>query len=105
MAAINWNRLIDIYNDGKSPKILDGNKVIVCKLKPNNQFNMSSVAYPLDINVLPEWFKKLPFDEQSMKDSVVDQTIDTVFGVLGWKLTLESAMNEIDDLDGFLTFV
>lgn len=105
MAAINWNRLIDIYNDGKSPKILDGNKVIVCKLKPNNQFNMSSVAYPLDINALPEWFKKLPFDEQSMKDSVVDQTIDTVFGVLGWKLTLESAMNEIDDLDGFLTFV
>lgn len=105
MAAINWNRMLEMYNDRISPKILDGNKVIVCKLKPNNIFGMKSIAYPLDINVLPEWFKKLPFDEQSMKDSVVDQTIDTAFGVLGWKLTLESAMNEVNDLDGFLTFV
>lgn len=105
MAAINWNMLIDIYKDNRTPKILDGNKVIVCKLKPNNAFNMNSVAFPVDLDIFPEWFKSLPFDEQSMKDSVVDTTIDTIFGVLGWKLSLESALNKVDDLDGFLTFV
>ena len=105
MASINWNMLIDIYKDKRTPKILDGNKVIVCKLKPNNAFNMNSVAFPVDLAIFPEWFKSLPFDEQSMKDSVVDNTIDTIFGVLGWKLSLESALNKVDDLDGFLTFV
>lgn len=105
MASINWNMLIDIYKDKRTPKILDGNKIIVCKLKPNNAFNMNSVAFPVDLAIFPEWFKSLPFDEQSMKDSVVDTTIDTIFGVLGWKLSLESALNKVDDLDGFLTFV
>lgn len=105
MASINWNMLIDMYKDKKTQKILDGNKIIVCKLKPNNAFNMTSVAFPVDLNIFPEWFKNLPFDEQSMKDSVVDKTIETIFGVLGWKLTLESAMNKVDDLDGFLSFV
>ena len=105
MASINWNMLIDIYKDNRTPKILDGNKIIVCKLKPNNAFNMNSVAFPVDLDIFPEWFKSLPFDEQSMKDSVVDTTIDTIFGVLGWKLSLESALNKVDDLDGFLTFV
>ena len=105
MASINWNMLIDMYKDNKTPKILDGNKIIVCKLKPNNAFGMTSVAFPVDLVSFPQWFKELPFDEQSMKDSVVDNTIDTIFGVLGWKLTLESAMNKVDDLDGFLSFV
>lgn len=105
MASINWNMLIDIFKDKRTQKILDGNKIIVCKLKPNNPFGMTSVAFPVDLTIFPEWFKKLPFDEQSMKDSVVDKTIDTIFGVLGWKLTLESAMNKVDDLEGFLNFV
>lgn len=105
MASINWNMLIDMNNDKKTTKILDGNKIIVCKLKPNNAFGMTSVAFPVDLTFFPEWFKKLPFDEQSMKDSVVDKTIETIFGVLGWKLSLESAMNKIDDLEGFLRFV
>ena len=77
----------------------------MCKFKPNNAFGMTSVAFPVDLVAFPQWFKELPFDEQSMKDSVVDNTIDTIFGVLGWKLTLESAMNKVDDLDGFLSFV
>lgn len=104
MAAINWNMLIDMNNDKTTSKILDGNKIIVCKLKPNNAFGMTSVAFPVDLTIFPQWFKKLPFDEQSMKDSVVDNTIDTIFGVLGWKLTLENAMNSYDDLDGFLSY-
>ena len=105
MAAINWNHLIDLYQDKKTPKILDGNKIIVCKLKKNNSLNMSSVAYPVDMTVFPKWFKQLPFDEQSMKESVVEKTVESIFGVLDWDLSLEKAMNDHGDLDGLLTFV
>lgn len=105
MAAINWNMLIDMNNDKLTPKILDGDKIIVCKLKPNNAFGMTSIAFPVDLTIFPQWFKSLPFDEQSMKDSVIDNTIDTIFGVLGWKLTLENAMNSNNDLEGFLSYV
>jgi hypothetical protein len=104
MAAINWNMLIDMNNDKTASKILDGNKIIVCKLKPNNPYGMKSVAFPVDLTSFPKWFKELPFDEQSMKDSIVDNTIETIFGVLGWKLTLENALNTNDDMDGFLSF-
>ena len=105
MAAINWNHLIDLYKDKKTQKILDGNKVIVCKLKKNNPYNMTSVAYPVDMTIFPKWFKQLPFDEQSMKESVVEKTIESIFGVVGWDLSLEKAMNDAGDLDGFLTFM
>ena len=105
MAAINWNNLIDLNKDKKTQKILDGNKVIVCKLKKNNAYNMTSVAYPVDLTILPKWFKQLPFDEQSMKESVVEKTVDSIFGVLGWDLSLEKAMNDAGDLDGLLTFI
>ena len=105
LAAINWNNMIDMNKDMTSPKILDGNKVIVCKLKKNNGFGLTSIAYPVDLTMFPEWFKKLPFDEQSMKESVVENTIESIFGVLNWDLSLEKAMNDNSDLEGFLTFV
>lgn len=105
MASINWNNMIDMNNDKRTPKILDGNKVIVCKLKKNNPFGMTSIAYPNDLTRFPKWFKQLPFSEQDMEDSVIDKTIDTVFGCIDWKLTLKSAMeSEENDLNGFLTF-
>ena len=103
--AIFWNIMVDANKDKKSPKILDGNKVVVCKLKKNNPYGFDTISYPLDITVLPEWFKKLPFAEQDMTGSIVDKTIDTVFGVIGWTLTLESAMMSDNNLDGFLTYV
>ena len=105
MASINWNRMLDMMDDKKSPKILDGNKVVVCKLNEKNPFGMKSIAYPNDITKLPEWFKKLPFAEQDMRDSVIDQTVDTVFGVLGWDLSLKSCMdNDLSMLDGVISF-
>ena len=105
MASINWNRMLDMMGDKKSPKILDGNKVVVCKLNDKNPFGMKSIAYPNDIVRLPDWFKQLPFAEQDMRESVVDQTVDTVFGVLGWDLSLKSCMdNDLSALDGIISF-
>ena len=98
-------KLIDMYKDSKTPKILDGAKVIVCKLNPHNQFGMASVAFPVDMTRFPKWFKDLPFDEQSMKESVVEKTIESIFGVLDWDLSMANAMNQVGDLEGFLEFV
>lgn len=105
MASINWNRMLEMMGDKKSPKILDGDKVIVCKMKPNNPFGYKSIALPNTITRVPKWFKQLPFDEQSMVDSVVDKTIETVFGVIGWNLALKDAMESSnEDLESILTF-
>ena len=67
---------------------------------------MTSIAYPRDLNDVPEWFSKLPFDEADMSDTIVDTTMDSIFGSLNWNLSMKSAMQTIDDdLGGFLTLV
>lgn len=104
MAAINWNRMIDMNDDVVSPKIINGDKVVVCKLG-SNPWGMTSIAYPKDIVIIPDWFKELPFSEQSMTGSVVDKTLDSVFGVLNMGLTLADLENSDINYDDFLVFV
>ena len=65
--------------------IEDGYKVIVCKLKPN-PMNMTSIAYPVDELQLPEWFKEMPFDDDTMEKTIVDQKVRNLLGVMDWKL-------------------
>lgn len=86
-AALNWNRLCDVNNDRYSMRISDGFKIIVCKLKPNNLYRMDSVAYPIDEPHLPDWFKALPFDKESMEQSIIDKKLDNLLGVLEWDLS------------------
>ena len=97
-------RMLDMMNDKRSPKILDGEKVIVCKMKLNNPFNITSIALPKDINTIPKWFKQLPFDEQSMKDSVVDETIDSIYGILNWGLSIGMIQDENEELNSIISF-
>ena len=85
MAAINWNYLRTLYSDNYSMKIIDGMKIVVCKLKPN-PLKMTSIAYPVDELRLPDWFKELPFDDQAMEQTLVDEKIDNLLGVLDWEL-------------------
>lgn len=104
MASINWNKMIDMNNDKKSPKITNGSKVVVCKLS-DNPWGMTTIAYPKDIVVFPKWFKELPFSVQSMTGSVVDKTLESVFGVLNMGLTLSDLEKNDIDYDEFLVFV
>jgi DNA polymerase elongation subunit (family B) len=104
MASINWNKMIDMNSDIKSPKIINGSKVVVCKLA-DNPWGMTSIAYPKDIIVFPKWFKELPFSEQAMTGSVVDKTLESVFGVLNMGLTLTDLENNDVDYEDFLIFV
>ena len=84
-AAVAWNMLRDINHDRYSMSIGDGSKVIVCKLK-NNPLKIERVAYPIDESHLPEWFKKLPFDHDTMENTIIDMKLKNLLGVLNWDL-------------------
>ena len=85
MAAINYNYLRKMNGDNYSMKIVDGMKIVVCKLK-TNPLGMTSIAYPTDELRLPDWFKELPFDDNEMERTLVDEKIENLLGVLGWDL-------------------
>jgi DNA polymerase elongation subunit (family B) len=100
-AAMNWNNLRKMHGDNYSQQIVDGMKVIVCKVK-TNPLNYTSVAYPTDEKRLPQWFKDLPFNDSEMEGSVVDQKIENLLGVLGWDLVGQTQVtNTFNDLFSF----
>ena len=83
--SLNWNVLRSMNNDNRTAKIVDGMKVIVCKLRPN-PMGWTSIAYPTDEQHLPVWFKELPFDSDLMESTVVDQKVNNLLGVLDWEI-------------------
>jgi DNA polymerase elongation subunit (family B) len=100
-AALNWNYLRRVNSDNYSMKILDGMKVIVCKLKPN-PLGFTSVAYPVDELRLPKWFQELPFDDAAMEATLVDKKVENLLGVLKWDLKANTDTNStFDDLFSF----
>ena len=84
-ASLNWNYLRKMNSDNYSQQIFDGMKIVVCKLKPN-LLKMTSIAYPTDEIRLPEWFRELPFDNDEMERTLIDEKIENLLGVLRWNL-------------------
>jgi DNA polymerase elongation subunit (family B) len=84
-ASLNWNAMRRMNSDNYSMQIVDGMKVIVCKLR-SNALGWTSIAYPTDELHLPQWFRELPFDDASMEATVIDGKIDNLLGVLDWDL-------------------
>ena len=100
-AAINWNYLRRMNGDNYSQSIIDGMKIIVCKLKPN-PLGFNSIAYPVDELRLPNWFKELPFDDDAMESTLVDEKIDNLLGVLDWDIKSNiDVKSTFDDLFSF----
>jgi DNA polymerase elongation subunit (family B) len=99
-ASINWNTLKRMYNDKYSMGITDGAKVIVCKLKPN-PLGFTSVAYPVDELRLPQWFKDLPFDHAEMEQTIIDNKLDNLIGVLKWDINSTEEKNTFNSLFEF----
>jgi DNA polymerase elongation subunit (family B) len=101
LAAINWNLLRDMHNDNYSMRIVDGMRIVVCKLRPN-LMKITSIAYPTDESRLPKWFKELPFDEDAMETTVIDKKIGNLLGVLNWDLAaatnIKSTFNDLFEL-------
>ena len=85
-ASINWNT--------------DGMKVIVCKLK-QNPLGYTSVAYPTDELRIPDWFKELPFDNEAMESTIIDNKLDNLIGVLNYDLENTKQNNTFNTLFDF----
>jgi len=86
-ASLAWNRLKDINNDQHAMRIIDGQKIIVCKLKETSENRLSSIAYPVDEAHLPDWFLTLPFDTDGMQAGIVDKKVENLVGCLKWDLS------------------
>ena len=99
-ASINWNTLKRMNSDKYSEEIVDGMKVIVCKLKPN-PLGYTSVAYPTDELKIPEWFKELPFDDAAMAETIIDNKLDNLIGVLNYPLEDTKRHNTFTSLFDF----
>jgi len=84
-AGMNWNTMRRMNSDNYSINIVDGMKIIVCKLKAN-PMGWTSIGYPTDEQHIPKWFKELPFDDTAMEETVVDQKVDNLLSVLDWNL-------------------
>ena len=95
-AALNYNYLRKMNGDNYSQRIVDGMKVIVCKLR-DNPLGFTSVAYPTDELRLPQWFLDLPFDDKEMERTLVDEKIDNLLGVLNWDLRSNTDTNSTFD--------
>jgi DNA polymerase elongation subunit (family B) len=100
-AAINWNNLRRMNSDNHSMQIVDGMKVIVCKLK-SNPLGWTSIAYPTDVMHLPEWFKELSFNDAEMEATVIDGKIDNLLSVMDWNLS--SATNTENTFENLFDF-
>jgi DNA polymerase elongation subunit (family B) len=99
-ASINWNTLKRMNGDKYSQEIVDGMKVIVCKLK-QNPLGYTSVAYPTDEMRIPQWFKELPFDDAAMAETIIDNKLDNLIGVLNYPLQDTKRHNTFTSLFDF----
>ena len=99
-ASINWNTLKRMNGDKYSQEIVDGMKVIVCKLK-QNPLGYTSVAYPTDELHIPDWFKELPFDDAAMAETIIDNKLDNLIGVLNYPLEDTKRHNTFTSLFDF----
>jgi DNA polymerase elongation subunit (family B) len=99
-ASLNWNTLKRMMDDKYSMNIVDGAKVIVCKVK-DNPMGYTSVAYPVDELRLPQWFKDLPFDDAEMETTVIDEKLGNLIGVLEWDISSTRSDNTFSKLFDF----
>ena len=99
-ASLNWNNLKKMNSDKHSIEIVDGMKVMVCKLK-KNPLDYTSVAYPVDQLRIPMWFKELPFDDDSMEKTLVDSKLGNLLGVLKWDISSTETKNTFNTLFDF----
>jgi DNA polymerase elongation subunit (family B) len=99
-ASINWNTLKRMNGDKYSQNIVDGMKVVVCKLK-DNPLGFTSVAYPTDELRLPKWFQELPFEHAEMETTIINNKLDNLIGVLEWDLESTTQNNTFSSLFDF----
>jgi hypothetical protein len=85
-SSINYNwslQLLDIVDD---PEIRSGDKIKILWLK-TNQYGFESMAFPTDVEELPEWFKlNFEVDMTLMEEKLVDKKLENIFDALDWSV-------------------
>ena len=99
-ASMNWNNVKKMYKDQHSLDIMDGAKVIVCRLK-NNPLGYTSIAYPIDELRIPQWFKELSFDNEGMEEAIINKKLDNLIGVLDYDIGASESNNTFATLFEF----
>lgn len=84
-ASVHYNRCLKEYKDHESMKIMTGMKIKIFYLtKPNGRFK--SIAIPVDIEQVPEWFlKEYEIDRKAHTKRLVDKALENILGAIGKK--------------------
>ena len=99
-ASIFYNICLEEFKDKESPKIISGMKIAVFYLD-RNYGKFKSIAIPVDIEKIPEWFiKNFNIDRKAHIERLVDNPIDNIIKAIGKKSpSRQSLLN--DELLGF----
>ena len=85
------------------PRLLDNltqTSLILSDWK-RNPLDYTSVAFPTDEMHIPSWFKDLPFDNDAMESTLIDNKLGNLLGVLGWDIKSTESKNTFNNLFDF----
>jgi len=88
-AADNTNRYIDYFDDHSIDYVRSGDKIAIYDIRKNsskNPLEFETIAMPLGVQMLPQWFKEMPFDMQEMENKFITKKVQINLGALGWNL-------------------
>ncbi len=86
-AALNTNKLITAHNEERWDQIREGDSVEILYLLPNDD-GFKSIALPVGMTYIPDWFKNLPFDTRRNQEKILDNALNNTVGeVMDWDFT------------------
>ena len=82
-AAINYNVLLEHYEDNISSRINNGDKVKVFQLKKNDH-GYPTIAFPAEISKFPKWFlENFEIDLKLSEDKLISAKLEGIFASMG----------------------
>jgi hypothetical protein len=89
-AALNYNRMINEYENGAKP-IRSGDKMLIYYLQPN-RYKFMSIAFPAESGRFPQWFAdNFEVDVALTEFKLFDRKLKGIFDALGMDLSSAKA--------------
>lgn len=101
-AALHFNDYRIYHNDLVTPKIGNGEKVLVFDLLSDpirNPMGFESIGLSTNVQTVPDWFKNLPFDVRAAQFTLIQAKAENMFEMLEWEFPVQK--NAADDVFGF----
>lgn len=102
-ASIHYNSCLKQYEDTASNEIRSGDKIQVFYLKtkrgPNEKFK--SIALPVDLNVVPQWFEEYyigDIDINAQLTRLVDKPLENILKVIGEEVPTAQSLYAKDSI-------